>query len=364
MERKDIFLVALLAIGLASGLLMFQQGSRQGAQDESLNSSQVKTTADGTKYTVHPDELVQGCPSMDCIPSIDSPNFQDPEETDWLEDSDRVIGIEINGDSRAYPLKILSKHEIVNDRIGGEPIAVTYCPLCRSGVAYSRKVDGEVLEFGVSGKLLDANLVMYDRSTETYWNQISGKAIIGPKVPEELELKFSSITEWGKWRKGHPDTRVLSRNTGIYPVSTYESNPYAGYSRSDTVGFGVDEVDTRLPAKELVLGITLENEAKAYQERIVRQEDILHDSFAGKPILVVEKPDDGTIAVYVREYRNRTLEFTLEENGLKDSQGRLWNFNGTQKESNGRIDRINPRGFYWFAWSKFHPETQVYKQTA
>jgi hypothetical protein len=245
-SRKILTAVSMTALLLISVSSLFN--SLNGSQssdnvDRSISNSsgsfngseEVKKTSDGVKYTVHPDELVQGCPGLDCIPSIDDPEFEEAEEVDWLDGSERVIGLEIDNDSSAYPLKILSRHEIVNDRVGGEPVAVTYCPLCRSGVTYSRELDGEVLEFGVSGKLHNANLVMYDRGSETYWNQISGRAIVGEKVPAELDLIFSSMTTWEEWKNGHPETKVLSKDTGIYPVDTYGTETYQGYKNSERV---------------------------------------------------------------------------------------------------------------------------------
>lgn len=365
MEQKKLYLAGLLGMSLILGAGMItlsyisDSSNTDGSTGENLDSgsSEVKRTSGGTKYTIHPDELVQGCPGMDCIPSIDNPGFE-TGEVNWLEDSERVIGVEINGDARAYPLKILSKHEIVNDNVGGEPVAVTYCPLCRSGVTYSREVENETLEFGVSGKLIDANLVMYDRSTESYWNQISGKAIVGPRVPQELELKFSSITTWGKWKEGHPDTKVLSRNTGIYSASTYERDSYAGYEDSERVGFGVEDVDDRLPSKELVYGINFDNNSKAYTAEDLETESLIRDRIGEETVLIFKNPDDGTVVALVKE--DDGFNFTLEEERIVDSQGNSWNFEGEQINGTGEMQKINPQGFYWFAWSKFNPETEVY----
>jgi hypothetical protein len=374
MKSQNLFLISLLAFGAlgSASIILSEEIEEPGPSEEvektgdgSLNrssgladSSEIRTTSEGRKFIVHPGELVQGCPGKDCIPSIDNPSFEEGS-VEWLEGDARVIGLEVNGDARAYPLKILSKHEIVNDEVGGEPVAVTYCPLCRSGVTYSRVVNGEVLEFGVSGKLLDANLVMYDRSSESYWNQITGEAIIGPRTSQELELKFSSITTWDKWKEGHPDTKVLSRKTGVYPVSTYNRNSYNGYSDSERVGFGVSEVDDRLPSKELVYGISLGNNSKAFTEKSLRQEKIIQDKIGSKNVVIIERPSDGAATAFLTE-ENRS--FSLESEGLRDSQGDLWNFEGREVNGGGEMTMVNPQGFYWFAWSKFHPNTELYKQ--
>jgi hypothetical protein len=368
MERKKIFLGATLLLFIAISVpLVFQQlNSQDTVNDISVdaNSSEVQRTSDGTKYTVHPDELVQGCPSMDCIPSIDDPNYVSTAEADsWLNPEDKVIGVNIDNQSRAYPLRIMNKHEIVNTEVGNEPIVVTYCPLCRSGVTYSIELNEEVLEFGVSGKLRDANLVMYDRGTETYWSQIGGNAIIGPRVPQELELKFSSVTEWSEWKNGHPETQVLSRNTGIYPVSSYDSNPYAGYEETEGVGFGLGSTDERLPSKKLVYGVTAGGKAKAYTEDIIEEEGLIQDQLGGETVLVLKRPDDGTINAFRVKENHQNLNFTLEENGLRDSNEMLWDFEGEQVGGDGSMDKLNPKGFFWFAWAKFNPETQIYNNT-
>lgn len=308
--------------------------------------------------------LRQGCPAgLDCIPSIDDPRFQWADQATWLAPDDRVIGVEIDGEARAYPLSILNVHEIVNDELAGRPIAVTYCPLSRSGVVFSRTVDGQTLTFGVSGKLLDANLVLYDRQTETYWSQIRGEAIVGPLVPMTLTLHPSTITTWADWRRGHPDTLVLSRDTGIYPKSTYASDPYAGYANQSDVGFGVGPVDDRLPSKELVYGVALDNASVAYPEDEVTAQGAINDEVGDTPVLVVEDPRDGGVEAFVRAVEGETLTFTLADETLVDGAGHRWSFDGVALDGpheGTRLDRIQPHGFYWFAWSKFHPGTEIY----
>lgn len=329
--------------------------------DTNSESSQVKKTGDGTKYTVHPDKLITGCSPKDCIDSIENPKFVEGNP-EWLEDGERVIGLELNGESRAYPLEILSKHEIVNDELEGEPVAVTYCPLCRSGVTYSREVGGEVLEFGVSGKLLNANLVMYDRSTETYWNQITGNAIIGPKVPQSLELVFSSVTTWGEWRQGRPDTKILSRENGDILPSRYERDSYAGYEDSERIGFGVGEVDDRLHPKKLVHGVKIENSSKAYTDEVLEKQRLINDVVGETPVTILKSPEDGTVKAYIREVSGESLKLSLEEGRLSDSEGGRWSFEGEKIDGDAKMETLNPKGFYWFAWSKFNPSTEVYSR--
>jgi len=356
-------LVGISAVALALG--------GAGAADDATpaqpptDEAEFSVTDDGTRYTVHPSRLRQGCPGgTDCIPSIDDPSFQSADEAAWLADEDLVIGIEVNDEARAYPLRILNVHEIVNDEVGGRPVAVTYCPLCRSGLVFDRRVGDATLSFGVSGKLVNANLVMYDRETETYWSQLDGEAIVGPLVPRELTLIPSTITTWDEWRRAHPETRVLSRDTGIYPKATYGSNPYEGYADSDRVGFGVDSVDGRLDPKTIVYGITIGNASRAYPEETVVAADVINDEVGGVPVLVLDDRRDGGVKLFVREVDGEPVRFTIEDSQLVDREGNRWRFDGTATEGpheGARLERLNSHGVFWFAWSEFHPETDVYR---
>lgn len=329
------------------------------------NNTDVKRTDDGTRYIVEPTRLRQGCPGgRDCIPAIDDPGFETREQADWLADDDLVIALKIDGEARAYPLRILNVHEIVNDDINGRAIAVTYCPLCRSGLVFNRTVNGSILSFGVSGKLLNANLVMYDRQTETYWSQLNGTAIVGPMVPERLEIRPNTITTWGEWRVEHPETRVLSRETGIYPASTYGGNPYSSFADRERVGFGVSDVDPRLHSKTIVYGVTVGNTSRAYPEATVRDKNVINDVVGAVPVLVVEDQTTGGVKVFVREVNETPREFRIETNRLVDQQGTVWSYDGTAMEgpeAGTELERLNSHGIYWFAWSEFHPETDIYE---
>lgn len=361
---RTLYAGTLIALIVLTGIAVGLQPSPNGPAPP--DDGGFETTSDGVRYTVDPDRLRQGCPGgMDCIPSIDEPTFQSADQASaWLAAEDMVIGIEIDGEARAYPLRILNVHEVVNDRLGGHPIAVTYCPLCRSGLVFSRSVRGETLTFGVSGQLLEANLVLYDRQTETYWSQIQGEAIVGPLVPTSLTLRPSTITTWADWRRGHPETEVLSRDTGIYPKATYAANPYADYANSSGVGFGVGPVDDRLEPKTLVYGLTVGGSSVAYPEDTVRQAEVINDEVGSVPVVVWEDPRDGGVRAFIRRSGNDTLTFRATEDALVDGQGHRWTFDGAAvagPHAGEELDRLEPRGFFWFAWSRFHPETAVYQ---
>jgi hypothetical protein len=182
------------------------------------------------KHTINYSELLSGGPPRDGIPSIDDPTFVSPgEAAEWLADNEPVIALEIDGDARAYPLQILTWHEIVNDTVGGVPVIVTFCPLCNSALTFDRRLGGEVYEFGTSGLLRNSDLVMYDRTSESLWQQLTGEAIVGDLVGETLDFLPSSLVGFGDFRETFPEGIVLSKDTGF--GRNYGRNPYAGYDR-------------------------------------------------------------------------------------------------------------------------------------
>ena len=190
----------------------------------------------------------------DGIPSIDDPKFLVAADAEFLTDSEPVLAVEIGNEAKAYPLQIMIWHEIVNDTIGGVPVAVTYCPLCNTGIAFERPtIEGELLDFGTSGKLYNSNLAMYDRQTETYWAQATGQAIVGELTGEQLTFVPARILSFGDWRAEHPGGLVLSRDTGF--ERPYGENPYVGVDSSDRPFLFAGELDERLPATTRVLGI-------------------------------------------------------------------------------------------------------------
>ncbi|MBE2224203.1 MAG: DUF3179 domain-containing protein, partial [Anaerolineae bacterium] len=209
------------------------------------------------RHIVEYDEILSGGPPRDGIPSIDDPQFVSINEaTEWLADNEPVIALEINGDARAYPLQVLTWHEITNDTVGDVPVIVTFCPLCNSALVFDRRVGDQTFEFGVSGLLRNSDLIMYDRTTETLWQQFTGEAIIGDLVGEQLAFVPSGLVSFAEFREAYPEGIVQSRETGF--SRSYGQNPYAGY---DTIGQNpflfTGEIDGRLPAMERVVTVYL-----------------------------------------------------------------------------------------------------------
>jgi hypothetical protein len=218
MLRALLLFAVCLAIGVQTATASPEQWEREG------------WTTDFSKSLISWDEIMSGGLPKDGIPSIDDPQFIPVSEESDLGPKEPVMSIEIDGDARAYPLRILMWHEIVNDRVGGVPVAVTYCPLCNSGVVFDRRLDGRLLEFGATGKLRNSDLVMYDRQTESWWQQFTGKAIVGHYAGKKLDIlpaRLESITDF---RKRQPDGKVLVPNDP--DMRRYGMNPYTKYDSS------------------------------------------------------------------------------------------------------------------------------------
>jgi len=290
--------------------------------DENL---EIKTTSDGVKYIVDPSKIRSGGPPKDGIPSIDNPKYVSLEEADdWIEDNELVLAIIYKGVKRVYPLQILVWHEIVNDNIAGDPILITYCPLCGSGIAFEGSINGEAVDFGTSGKLFNSNLVMYDRKTDTYWTQIGGQAIVGELTGMRLAPVSIETVVWRDWKVAHPDSEVLSQDTGF--VRAYGRDPYGNYYENSNLFFPVENEDNSVHPKTVIFGIEVNDVFKAYRESDLKETPVIEDTVGGASIKV-ERDNAGVVKI-------------------------------TNIDTSDEI--VKERDF-WFAWYAFHPETELYQ---
>lgn len=308
---------------------------------------------DGVKHLVPLDEILSGGPPKDGIPSIDDPKFISPNEADWLTDDELVLGLNYKGQARAYPFQVMVWHEIVNDRFGDERVAVTYCPLCLTGIAFKPIVNGQEVEFGTSGKLHNSNLVMYDRLTESYWSQVTGQAIVGEAVPQKLERIAVEVLSWKNWKQQHPDTKVLSRDTGF--LREYGSDPYGDYYTTPGTIFPLTHEDTRLPDKERVYGLDVSGAFKAYPDAQVAKAGAVNDVLGGVPIAVFANPTSGS----VKAFRSGNRTFQRQGDVFVDQDGGVWSFQG-QTESGEKLEEVVGVIAFWFSWAATHPDTDVY----
>ena len=335
---------------------------------------------DFSKHSVDYTEILLG-QVRDGIPSIDDPKFAPvSDDLDWLSEMEPVILIEINGDARAYPLQIMTWHEIVNDVVGGEPVIVTFCPLCNTAIAFERRMGNTINSFGVSGLLRYSDLIMYDRATDSWWQQILGEAIVGQLTGARLPQVPASIISWADFRDNYPDGQVLTRDTGF--TRQYGQNPYTGYDDINSSPFlfhGPE--DGRLRPVERVATVELNGETVAYPFLRLEETPVVNDDIGGTPIVVFHAPgtasalDRGTIAnsrdvgatgVFDRRLGDRTLTFRPDSNAFIDEEtGSTWNVLGRAVDGPLAGQALTPivhANHFWFAWAAFKPETRVWGQ--
>jgi len=356
--KKIIFMLLTFGIMYIVGCNALSNNSQTDYNQKinlgSSSDNEIKTLEDGTKYLIHPSKILSGGPPKDGIPSIDIPKFIFLDEANrQLDDDDLVLGLYYEGVAKAYPHNILNWHEIVNDKINGERILVTYCPLCRTGIAFKPLVNGQEVEFGTSGKLYNSELVMYDRLTDSYWSQTPGKAIIGPATGQVLEKVPLDTVRWKDWKLAHPDTLVLRKETGF--ARDYSKNPYEGYGNSERLYFPTENSDDRLHPKKLVFGVEIKGISKAYPETDVKRDKIIND-VVGVPIIVLWDNSLNTVKIFERTLDEEVLEFSIKDDKIIDKNGKEW----TVKEMNSKLKIVDTFGHFWFSWASFYPETKLY----
>ena len=270
------------------------------------------------------EDIRQGGPPRDGIPAIDRPQFMSAEFADFLGAQEYVLGLYHKGVAKAYPIKIMDRHEVVNDRIKGEALVITYCPLCGSGIVFQADVEGQRYSFGVSGLLYNSDVLLYDRETESLWSQIENQAISGPSSGKRLKMLPTQFLTWAQWQAQYPNTLVLTPDTGYR--RDYDKKAYAGYEGSTKLYFPVAHESKKLKKKERVLGITLKGQHKAYSlKRLVKIGRSFQDTLAGQQIWVKYDKEAGI------------AQFT-----------------------NASGEEIPSVSLYWFAWYAFHPDTAVF----
>ncbi|RKZ34807.1 MAG: hypothetical protein DRQ37_07315, partial [Gammaproteobacteria bacterium] len=250
---------------------------------------------DFSKTLVDLKEITSGGPSKDGIPSIDSPRFETPVQAQrWLDAREPVVAVVVAGKARAYPLQILIWHEIVNDEIAGVPLSVTFCPLCNATLVFDRRLGNRVLDFGTTGRLRKSDMVMYDRQTESWWQQFTGRGIVGELAGAELKRLPASIVSFADFRRAYPQGPVLSRNTGYR--RGYGRNPYRGYDRvGDRPFLFHDPLDPRLPAMERVLNVTVGEQHTIFPFSALRAQPVINETVGDMPVAVFSR--DGMLSV-------------------------------------------------------------------
>ncbi len=336
---------------------------------------------DFSKRSVPYREIFSGGVPRDGIPPIDDPKFVDVATADgWLEAKEPVIALEIEGATKAYPLQILTWHEIVNDELAGVPVAATFCPLCNSAVVFDRRLDGQVYDFGVSGNLRNSDLIMWDRQTQSWWQQLTGEAIVGTLTGAQLDILPATITAWRDFKEAYPEAQVLSRDTGHR--RNYGANPYVGYDevgQSPFLFFGKE--DDRLGATERVAAVALGDEAAAFTFTFLAANPVVNYAVGGEEVVVFFRPgarsalggpsiaesrEVGSTGVFLREVNGQTLTFHAQDGEYFDREtGTRWNVFGRGVEGEFAGSQLTPvphANHFWFAWAAFRPDTVVVQE--
>jgi hypothetical protein len=280
---------------------------------------------DVTDALIPIEQIYGGGPAKDGIPSIDQPVFVSAGAASFVSADDAVLGVAHNSIARAYPIRILNWHEVVNDRFGNDPVVITFCPLCGTGVAFDSRVDGRVLSFGVSGLLYNSDVLLYDRQTQSLWSQLLGQAISGPMKGRRLTMLALTHTSWADWRNSHPGTEVLSTNTG--KVRNYARDAYPGYDSSADIMFPVEFRSAGFHPKERVLGVKIGEQTKAY------------------PFVELGK----TNGVVSDQVGGTALTIRFDKAAAR----------ATAHTADGK--QMAAVVAYWFAWYTFNPKTGVFR---
>jgi hypothetical protein len=318
--------------------------------------------ADTASATIRLDEILWGGVVRDGIPPLKNPKMLSAADAIYLEDSHVVFGLKINGDARAYPKRILAWHEMFKDTIGGESLCGVYCTLCGSMVIYRMEFEGQHYELGTSGFLYRSNKLMYDNRTKSLWSTLAGEPVVGPLVGKKIKLerRYVVTTTWGEWRRRHPDTKVLSLDTG-HRRNYDEGVAYADYFETDELMFGVPLHDSRLKNKDEVLALRFDqipNEQLAISAKFLDQHPIYHDRLGDQDFVVITDPS-GANRVY--ETGGRRFKSWDREMTVVDVENQQWKLSESDLTgpSGGKLGRLPAHRAFWFGWHAAYPDTRL-----
>jgi hypothetical protein len=354
------FMVVLIVVGIGSGLLLSNTLNPPGVPNNPIEI-EFEYPVNETLLDELADNRRSGGPPPDGIPSIDEPVYVSVEEGDeFLTSSDVVFGLVYNGEVLAFPQEILVWHEIVNDIVGGEQIAITYCPLTGSSIGFKGHLDGEDTEFGTSGSLINSNLVMYDRATSSYWPQIFSQAVSGNQKGVRLQRIHMIWTTWAKWKQAYPDTLVLSTDTGY--ARNYEVDPYGSYNDTSSyyqVGkpiFPVMHEDGRLTSKTVVIGVDVYDAQYAVEKQYMRHNNVANIEVGNESVVLFYDSALDTVRAFSRSLDGQNFTFTYSNGQILDEEtSSVWSPDGTSPH--GTLLAVNSFDVMWFAWLAFYPNT-------
>lgn len=379
-------LVATILVAVA-GIFLLNQPHTTHAQnscdDPPIDTGRLSATWNLTDFCQFQEgvfeEIISGGVPRDGIPPIDNPTFDSIEmANEWLNPQSPVVAVEIDGIARAYPLAIMTRHEIVNDNFSNTAVAITFCPLCNSAIVFDRAVNGEVYRFGVSGLLRNSDLIMWDDKTQSWWQQFTGEGIVGVHTGDQLEIFPSIVVGYSEFVEQFPEGEVLSTNG-----RNYGSNPYAGYDSSTSPFLFRGELDDRLPATARVLAGEFGDDLIAYPFDVLQEARVINDTVGDLDVVAFWQPgatsaldrssiddsrDVGMAALYNRDLNGEVLMFSINMDGeIVDNQtSSVWNVFGTAisgELEGSQLEQLRAFPHFWFAWAAFHPDTPLYGES-
>lgn len=323
-------------------------------------------------------DILSGGPPPDGIPPIDNPQFESIAAGDaWLADPQPVIALAQGNTAKAYPLAILTWHEIANDEIDGTPVAVTFCPLCNAAIVFNREVNGQVLRFGVSGNLRNSDLIMWDHKTLSWWQQFTGEAIVGDLTGTRLEMIPAPLVSWADFKAAYPNGQVMMRSGS----RNYGTNPYTGYDSTSSPFLFLGTPDDRLRATERVLGYQRGDTAVAYPLETIAAQKLIEDSIDGQNVVIFYQPGQvsaldnasierskevGSAAMYRAEADGQPLTFAIAQGKILDNEtGSEWNIFGQAVAgplTGSQLPPVLSHTHFWFAWAAFRPDTELFTE--
>ena len=316
----------------------------------------------GVTMTIRPDLIVWGGVKVDGIPALVRPRLTVADKSSYLQDDEPVFGVKLNGQARAYPLRIVDWHEMVNDTVGGIPVSLAYCTLCGSAMLFATSVGETTYTFGSSGFLYESNKLMYDHQTKSLWASLHGKPVVGALAEKGIQLERLPVvrTTWSDWRTNHPGTSVLSLETG-HDRDYAPGAAYKEYFDSDETMFPVARRSDIRDTKEWVFGVLHGGVAKAYPLEELDDRPVLNDSVGNEPVVVLSDVERLSVRVYIRADHQFVRR---EDSVIVDMEGRVWSVREEHLEERTtglRLPRLGGHLAFWFGWYAFFPETTVYE---
>ena len=379
MAKLFVLLQALMLLLMANLASANFKSKEKDTRSDFLQRATIGWNTDWSKHSIEYHDLLSGGPPRDGIPPIDQPKFIENQlAAQWLKPNDPVIALEINGDARAYPLQILTWHEIVNDVVGEIPVTITFCPLCNSAIVFKRNHQGITYDFGTSCLLRHSDLVMYDRQTESLWQQFTGEAIVGVMTGEQLMMIPSGLIGFEQFQAAYPAGKILSKETGY--SREYGRNPYPGYDdiRNNPFLFR-DPLDERLPAMARVVTVSDGKYHNAYPVELLEKLGVIHHQLGNQAVVIFHQDgvssaldttriangdDVGATGVFVPLVGKQELTF-IKERGFVDQQtGSHWNIVGQAilgPLKGKQLERLVHADQFWFSWGAFRPDTLIYQ---